>query len=377
MTALDIGWRTALLFALSAPTAIAAGFIVRRATEQPAFNWLAALLLAWCWYTVPYIIGFAGAYSAFPWLTFAPFNVELWFGPLLYLHAYTLVYGRPRKAQLWWLAPGAAQFGYYSVCFVTIGDASAKFAYTEAVHGPYIVPLESSLGLGLGVAGMALTMRLSSRYQDWLQQQHAAAEAYDPAWLRRFVATTCLVIAAWAGSELWGMVVGELGYLDSYWLYVAVGILFMVMAFDALTRVDLLFPKISPPAAMPRERPKPKIDVDRLAERIRRDGLHRDPELTLARLARHIGTNENYLSRAINGSAGVNFNRFINTLRVEEVCAHLRDPEEQRSILRIAMESGFASKATFNRVFREITGETPGRRRKAALQGLKSRNSEE
>ncbi len=372
MTEIDVGWRTALLFALSATTALAALIIGVRAAERPAFLWLTALLCIWCWHTIPFIIGFAGAYNAFPWLTFAPFSMELWFGPLLYLHAFTLAYGKLRPCHWWWLAPGAAQFVYYCVCFLALGDAPAKFAFSIAFHEPYITPVESILGLCLGIAGMVLVVRLAGRYKRWLEQRHAAADAYDPTWLKRFVMVTCLAIAIWGGFEIWGILFGTLRYIDTYWLYVAIGTIFLVVALDALTKVDKLFPKIAALEPTQATSPDPRVDVTAIAEKIRREGLHRDPDLNLARLARHVGTNESYLSRAINTSAGVNFNRFINEIRVQDVCDRLRDPNEKRSILHTAMDSGFASKATFNRVFREITGETPGRWRRAAKERLNS-----
>ena len=46
--------------------------------------------------------------------------------------------------------------------------------------------------------------------------------------------------------------------------------------------------------------------------------------------------------------------------RVEEVQARLRTPGAQAvTLLTIAFESGFASKATFNRAFKGTTGLTP------------------
>ena len=91
--------------------------------------------------------------------------------------------------------------------------------------------------------------------------------------------------------------------------------------------------------------------------RIETEGWHLEPRLSAPDLARRLGTNETYLSRTINQGAGMNFNRFINTLRVERVQADL--VHSDADILALALDNGFNSKATFNRVFRDITGETP------------------
>ena len=53
--------------------------------------------------------------------------------------------------------------------------------------------------------------------------------------------------------------------------------------------------------------------------------------------------------------------------------AALADPEKARQqILRISMDSGFASLATFNRVFRALEGVTPTEYRKKALENAQT-----
>jgi AraC-like DNA-binding protein len=82
----------------------------------------------------------------------------------------------------------------------------------------------------------------------------------------------------------------------------------------------------------------------------------REPEIDLAELARRLGTNTNYLSRALNEGLGMNFSAFINRLRVEAAQQDLLQPGE---ILSIALDVGFRSKASFNRAFKEYVGCTP------------------
>src|SRR5437588_332883 len=52
--------------------------------------------------------------------------------------------------------------------------------------------------------------------------------------------------------------------------------------------------------------------------------------------------------------------RVINEFRVREVARKMQDAAYDRlTLLGIAYESGFNSKTTFNRVFKEMTGKTP------------------
>jgi AraC-like DNA-binding protein len=93
-----------------------------------------------------------------------------------------------------------------------------------------------------------------------------------------------------------------------------------------------------------------------------------DPELTLSVLAERIGLNASQLSFLVNNGFQQNFNDFVNTYRVEEVKRKLNLPEFQHlSLLGVAFESGFNSKATFNRAFKKLTGNAPSQ-----YAGLKS-----
>ncbi|TGE15398.1 helix-turn-helix domain-containing protein [Hymenobacter elongatus] len=84
------------------------------------------------------------------------------------------------------------------------------------------------------------------------------------------------------------------------------------------------------------------------------------PELTLGELAAQLRTNTSWLSRVINAGCGQNFNDFINEYRVREAEQRLRDPKFRHyTLLAVALEAGFNSKSTFNRVFKKLRGITP------------------
>ena len=69
---------------------------------------------------------------------------------------------------------------------------------------------------------------------------------------------------------------------------------------------------------------------------------------------------ERVISNAINQELGKNFFQLINEYRVEEVKERLKDSDNDHlKILSLAFEAGFNSKASFNRVFKSFTGQTP------------------
>jgi AraC-like DNA-binding protein len=66
------------------------------------------------------------------------------------------------------------------------------------------------------------------------------------------------------------------------------------------------------------------------------------------------------LSQIINKGLHRRFNGYINDFRLRAIKQALQEGAHQRmSLLGIALDCGFNSKATFNRVFRKQFGQTP------------------
>ncbi|WP_222981621.1 helix-turn-helix domain-containing protein [Flagellimonas meishanensis] len=85
-----------------------------------------------------------------------------------------------------------------------------------------------------------------------------------------------------------------------------------------------------------------------------------NPDLTLSGLADNLNVSTNILSQVVNEGMERKFNDLINEYRVEYMKGKLLDPSENhKKILALAFESGFQSKASFNRIFKKITGMTP------------------
>jgi AraC-like DNA-binding protein len=83
-------------------------------------------------------------------------------------------------------------------------------------------------------------------------------------------------------------------------------------------------------------------------------------ELTLKDLAKATHLSLHQVSETINRGYKMNFNELINRYRIDEVKKRLIDPQyDHLSLVAIAFDCGFNSKATFNRVFKTITGVSP------------------
>ncbi len=85
-----------------------------------------------------------------------------------------------------------------------------------------------------------------------------------------------------------------------------------------------------------------------------------DAELTLYDLAKIAGLSSSELSTILNNILKNSFYDFINNYRVKEFKKEIQNPQKlQFTILAIAFDVGFNSKASFNRIFKNFTGKTP------------------
>jgi AraC-like DNA-binding protein len=103
-----------------------------------------------------------------------------------------------------------------------------------------------------------------------------------------------------------------------------------------------------------------ELFVHQLLEFVKQKQSYINPELTLAKLSEELNVNSEYLSSILNGRLNMNFFDFINHYRVEAFKVACKNPENRNlTLISIAYDCGFNSKATFNRVFKKITNLTP------------------
>ena len=79
------------------------------------------------------------------------------------------------------------------------------------------------------------------------------------------------------------------------------------------------------------------------------------------RLARVSHVSEAHFARSFKQAFGVPPHRYLLTRRIERATALLRDSD--LSITEIAFATGWGSLGTFGRIFRDVTGESPGESR--------------
>lgn len=99
---------------------------------------------------------------------------------------------------------------------------------------------------------------------------------------------------------------------------------------------------------------------NKLLKYIQDEKPYLNPELSLQELADKLEVTRHRLSRIINQHHNKNFFEYINFYRVEEVKSKMDNSENKHfKLISLAYDSGFNSKATFNRIFKQMTNMTP------------------
>lgn len=367
---------------------VLAVLLLRASANRTANRLLALLVTIVALRILPYIIGFAGFYDTWPWLSFMPYEWSLALGAVIWLYMQVICTGVLPRRWGWHLAPAAVQGAYYSVLFVQ--PLEFKNRWDTVVHVPFVVPVEAVWSFTALVVYLGLAWRAHAQYQRWLDAELSNREEFRLDWPRRFLIACSVTVAIWVAHSVFEAAVGGFTYFDRFPLYVWFSVLVYGLGLGGLRSAGLAYPRprreteaevtpvaepdigVEPREATPESASDRQVDWQAMGARydiqVRAQGWWRDPDLTAPRLARLLATNTTYLSRALNEGLGRNFNEFINGIRIEAVQTELRSSDTDRDILAVALDAGFNSKASFNRVFKRITGITPTEyRRSAAL----------
>jgi putative ABC transport system permease protein len=182
-------------------------------------------------------------------------------------------------------------------------------------------------------------------------------------WLRRLLAATALLWLLWIVYAI----VDYFGYRNQsgipiyhpFYIFFAVIIIWTASAAFLRPQAGLM---AQPPAAAPKSAPPAELRKKGiwLRKAMEANLYYQDPELSLGSLAEKLELTTHELSRIINIVLKKNFNDFINEYRVRDVISKMQDPAYDRiTLVGMAFDAGFNSKATFIRAFKQLTGKNP------------------
>lgn len=308
--------------------------------QHPANRWLALLLSGLTLQIIDYFLSRSGVYYHHRLLYFMPLFFSWGFGPLLYGY----VQARTAKTVTlgWWhFLPVAIQVLFYAV--LMFQPLATKSWFWLTVHKPYTRYVEyygSCLLILYYLHRSWQTIRQTDQRGDWLAGLLRGMSLFyvialiDP-----------LINQSYLSPQATKF------YLTTQVLPVLV---------YTLALAGLGYNRFRPDAKGQNTAPVKADHQVQILRAIREEKLYQDPDLTLASLAGHLELSPNVISRTINAGFKQSFADFINTHRINEVKRRLATGDADRvTILALALDAGFSSKTTFNRVFKEQTGHTP------------------
>lgn len=355
-TPLQFGYFMALLFAIL--------FWVRGAREER----LSDTLLGWLMLLLnqdlqDYTFGFAGINLLWNELNGFPRGVGLLFGPAIYfyLRAQTNRNFKLKRAHLWHLVPWALSF-IYELSFFVRGPEVVQ-AYQQTVLHELASWVGLILYLGSWIFYFTLSIRLYRNYRHWISSQFSDLDTVKLSWFRNFI---YVFIASFIFKQVMWSIDSAFDldfYQDFWWNYgvVAIVIYVSIKGYTQPQMVPITFDESANPESVPQQKKEWDEDLKlELLNAMEQGKLYLEPELTLASLAKRLRVSTSSISATINLAFEKNFNEFVNGYRIMHFKREIVRPENNNlTLLGVAFDCGFSSKATFNRVFKKSEGVSP------------------
>ncbi len=325
-----------------------------------------------------YTFGFSGINFLWNEMNGFPRGVALLFGPTVYFYLKTQTNRsfRFQRQHLWHLLPWVAFF-VLGLFFFVQGPEAVQH-HQSSSFSTLVGYISTFVGWASYAYYFYLSLKLYNQYRNWSLQQFSDVEIISFSWFRNFIVLMIFWVSCKEIMSLIDWAIDLDFYQDWWWNLplVAAAIYIGLTGFAQKQPSTIFFtavengnlsdenevsgnPIAGPPLDDQASEYK-KLIAERLSHLMTTERLFLQPELSLNELAKHLKTNSSLLSAAINQVVQQNFNDYINNLRVEEFIKNLSKEENQSfTLLSIAYESGFNSKATFNRAFKKSKGCTP------------------
>lgn len=361
------------------------GVLIAQRSNRTANRLLAALTLSFTIYLAwgPYYT--AGIIRVYPHLFGISYLTPWVFGPLVYLYARSAAdrSWRFTRRELVHFVPVAIVFIVAAPLYAMSGPEKIALWERWAVAG-LTPPLKTidPLKYVLGIAYSAATVLFLRRHRRDVEHSYSNVARVNLRWLLWFSAAT---------GGIWLMATGlrvshvSTSLRDAH-IALAMGLLVYAIGYMGLRQPEIFrhataespvvkqsgVEMATAPAAAAASPSPPQYARTGLGEHeaalletsllavMEREQPWRDSELTLSDLAARLNSTPHKLSEVLNAQMGRTFYDFVNGYRVREVQRRIAAGDARAlKMLALAMDAGFASKSTFNEVFKKHTRQTP------------------
>jgi len=362
-------------------------------TANKSNYWLSLFIFLCSLYIAPWMLGFAGWYDNQPYrdiLFYTPFQHLLLIGPIIFFYTQSLLNPNFKLSQkdLWHFLPGTLYLCY--ILFIWMYDQfiiKDYYFYEDGMDKDFDYWYQK-LGLFSMIVYFVLSIRYYNVYKKLIYQVASNAESVLFRWIKTYLYAFLLMLLLPVVFDILTLFQPEMAtYKGSWWFFLFFSCIMYYIAVSGYSnaviskipfRISMLDKKpvllvaqntleaeesiidITHEVFEETQTPEINIWTTKIETLILAEKLYQNPELTLTDLAKKLSTNASVISKAINQGFQMNFNDFINNFRIEAVKHSFEQGEHKKStLLGIAFDCGFNSKATFNRAFKKNTGLSP------------------
>jgi AraC-like DNA-binding protein len=358
--------RSIIVFVCILQGAIFAALLISRYLKHKKTSdlWLAALLILLCSSLITPFIGFANVYDRNQWLTYFPFTISYSLGVCIWFYVVNLTNSTRKfsRKDLLFFIPSAIYVAFRLILFAQ--NVEFKGWFNANYYLPLVNPFVFVTETLWNVAFLYFAIKHYRKYRAWLDENFSDTEKIKFDWLRNFLYVFTFVFILSAIFDFTDSFIFKLSYIQYFYFELVLAFVTYYLAVAGYLRSKTIELEFTPKTEeneskksllQEKELGKLKSKLQNLMEV---EKIYLEPNLTLTDLSRQLGVNSTVLSYTINNGFGKNFNDFVNEFRITEVKEKLKNADDS-TLLGIALDSGFNSKATFNRAFKKFTGVSP------------------
>lgn len=342
---------------------------------------LAIVLLITSYHQTSYTIGFMDWYDTYPAtkINYYLVDLSLLLAPLifLYIKSTTTLGFKLRNVPKWHFIPVLIYVLFKVV--ILIYDSNQE-GFDKVQNGlmvvnfewKYLNPIVFLFKTLQMLLYLAFSFQLLFQFREKVKHFFANTYKLELNWLQNFLIAYSLLYLFNSVETVVNEVIIDLSWTQEWWYYLLSGIAIIYVGVKGyFTRLNELqsveFASYKVPPSKNEIKPKSKIVSHQLEQRketitafFDQEKPYLNQELTLTGLAAMLSMSREELSDIINQGFDSRFNDFINGYRIEETKKMISDGKHKSySLLGLAYEAGFNSKATFNRAFKKAESQSP------------------
>ena len=342
---------------------------------------LGLILLLSCYTQICYTVGFMGWYDEFRTtkINYFLINIAVGIAPLIYLYVKSITTSNFKfKKTYWWHFSLAFLYIFYRLSIYTYDAMQPGFHETQngilkiELDEAYVQAIMGYIETPFMLMYLAFTFQLFYSYRKKIIQYFSNTYKLELNWILSFLILFSMLFLYGTIQDIIGSRFIDLGYEQRWWLNLTMATVTLYVGvkgyFTDTTKLNKLDFTFSPKTIgipedaniMEEDKSISEEDIATVKQLMENERVYLNPELNLSDLAKMAHMSRGQLSEIINTAFEKNFNDFVNGYRVEAFKMMLQDNKhKQLSLLGIAQECGFNSKATFNRVFKKLTNLSP------------------